>query len=230
MRDEHKWDACFFNQICGYTPQSDTRYSGNNAITAVDANHYYTMHASGNDENITSSDKLTFAATDAAVERAGTLTPALRPIRVNGKDMWVQIVHPYQRTDLRNNTNTGQFLDIQKAAMTGGEITENPIFDGSMGVYNQTVFHADSRVTQGVNSSSGAAITTVRRSIFFGAQACMMAFGRDNGPEKFTWVEQLFDYGNQLGVASGSIFGIKKTIFNSADYADVVLSSYAVSH
>src|SRR5258708_36456997 len=60
--------------------------------------------------------------------------------------------------------------------------------------------------------NGAAAVTNVRRSVFCGAQAAMMAFGRDSGPEKFTWVEELFDYGNQLGVSAGLIFGMKKAV------------------
>ena len=136
----------------------------------------------------------------------------------------------YQVTDMRASTSTGQWLDIQKAAMTGGEISDNPLFDGSLGVYNGVVIHSDVRVTQGVNSSTGAAVTTVRRAVVCGAQAGVIAFGRDNGPSKFTWVEELFDYENQIGVSAGSIFGMKKAVFNSADFGVVTLSTYAVAH
>ena len=75
--------------------------------------------------------------------------------------------------------------------MTGGEIDDNPIFDGALGVYNGCVFHSDYRVPQGCVTTTVAAST--RRAIFVGAQAAMMAYGRDNGPERFTWVEELFD-------------------------------------
>ncbi len=225
-----RFDTCFFNQSGGYSPQSDTRFTGNNAITTVDANHYYTVHASGNDQDITSSDKFVLGAIDGVVERARTISPAIRPAKVGGKEVYSIVIHPYQVTDLRVNTNTGQWLDIQKAAMTGGELTDNPIFDGSLGVYNGVIIHSDNRVTQGVNSSTGAAFTTVRRALFLGAQAVMLAFGRDNGPERYNWVEELFDYENQLGVSAGAIFGMKKTVFNSQDFGQVVLSSYAVSH
>lgn len=112
--------------------------------------------------------------------------------------------------------------------MTGGEIVDNPIFDGSLGVYNGVILHSDTRVTQGV--TSGAAQSNTRRSVFCGAQAGMMAYGRDNGPERFTWVEELFDYENELGVSAGMIWGLKKSVFNSTDYATIVCSSYAAAH
>ena len=132
---------------------------------------------------------------------------------------------------MRTSTATGQWLDIQKAAMTGGLVDKSPIFDGSLGVYNGCILHEDYRVTQGYNTSTGnPAITTVRRAVFCGAQAGMLAFGRDNSVNKFTWVEELFDYENQLGVSAGLVAGLKKTVFNSADFATIVMSSYAVAH
>lgn len=36
-----------------------------------------------------------------------------------------------------------------------------------------------------------------------------------------------FDFGNQLGVAAGLIFGVKKSVFNSADFSTITLSSYS---
>jgi hypothetical protein len=99
-----------------------------------------------------------------------------------------------------------------------------------LGVYNNTILHASSRIPVGVNSVSGADVPNVRRAILCGAQAGVVGFGRENGPTRYTWVEESFDYGNKLGVSAGSIFGLKKSVFNSADYGTIVMSSYAASH
>jgi hypothetical protein len=42
-----------------------------------------------------------------------------------------------------------------------------------------------------------------------------------------TWVEELFDYENELGVSAGMIYGFKKMVFNSADFSTIVMSSYS---
>jgi N4-gp56 family major capsid protein len=131
-------------------------------------------------------------------------------------------------TDLRTNTASGQWLDIQKAAMTGGEVEDNPIFDGSLGVYNGAILHEDVRVTPGAVGL--VSYPNVRRAVMAGAQSATMAFGRDNGPNRYTWVEELFDYENQLGVAAGLIWGLKKTNFNGFDFGTIVTSSYAAAH
>ena len=224
-------DFSFFNQICGNTAQTDTRFTGNNATIAPDANHYSSVNGSTSDDLLTATNLMTLTVMDKAVERAKTLTPAIRPIKVKGREYYVAFLHPYQVTDLRTNTSTGQWLDIQKAAMTGGEVDDNPIFDGSLGVYNGVIIHADYRVTQGVSGPTATlAVTNVRRAVFGGAQACMLGFGREDGPERFTWVEELFDYQNELGVSAGLIFGVKKAVFNSSDFASVIMSSWAVQH
>ncbi len=230
-----------FNQLCGNVgpagappgaliTTSDIRWTGLQATIAPDANHYTNASATTNDSGLGSTNTFNLTMIDKAVERAKTLVPAIRPVIVAGKKFYVCWLHPYQVTDLRTATSVGQWLDIQKAAMTGGLVDENPIFDGSLGVYNGVILHEDYRVTQGYNPTGNTAITTVRRAVFAGAQAGMIAFGRDNSVNKFTWVEELFDYENQLGVSAGVIAGLKKTVFNSADFATIVLSSYAAQH
>ena len=52
-----------------------------------------------------------------------------------------------------------------------------------------------------------------------------MAFGRGHGENRMDWVEELFDYQNQLGVSAGCIGGLKKTRYNSADFATIVVSA-----
>jgi len=233
--DRIDWSG--FNQLCGNlgpsTPSltvSDIRWTGLQATIAPDSNHYTNAQGGVNDTTLTSANVFNLTMIDVAVEKAKTLTPAIRPVGVKGKKYYVTWLHPYQVTDLRTSTATGQWLDIQKAAMTGGLVDENPIFDGSLGVYNGVILHEDYRVTQGYNPTGLAAITTVRRAVFAGAQAGMIGFGRDNAINKFTWVEELFDYENQLGVSAGLIMGLKKTVFNAADFATIVLSSYAAAH
>lgn len=232
-----KIDKSFFNQICGNTAEANyvanggVQNTGLQAPIAPDAAHRKDVVGGTNDTSLTSANTFSLTVIDRAREAARTLTPAIRPTKIDGKDYYVGFLHPYQVTDMRTNTATGQWFDIEKAAMTGGEVEDNPILDGALGIYNGVILHEDYRVTTGCDASTAStAVTTVRRGVLAGAQACMMAYGRDNGAEKYTWVEELFDYENQLGVSAGLIFGMKKTVFNSADFASVVMSSYAASH
>ena len=225
----NRLDTCFFNQLCGNTAVSDTRYTGNQAAIAPDAAHKVYLNGSA-DESATASYVFDITIIDKCVEKARTATVPIRPVMVGGEEKFVMFLHPYQVYNLRTSTTTGQWLDIQKAAMSGGKESGNPIYTGSLGEYNGVILHESTRVTKGVNSSTGVAIDSVRRSVFCGAQAGVMAYGKDAAGGEMNWVEELFDFKNQLGVAAGMIFGIKKAQFNSADFGTIVVPTYAVAH
>jgi N4-gp56 family major capsid protein len=113
-------DTSWLNQICGYTVQTDTRYTGMQATVAPTATTGIILSesASTTENSITTTATFSLSLLDKAVERARTNTPAIRPLMIGGKPMYAVFMHPYQVTDLRTSTSTGQWLDIQKAAMT----------------------------------------------------------------------------------------------------------------
>jgi N4-gp56 family major capsid protein len=221
-------DTWFFNCLAGYTAQTDSRYTGNQSATAPTTNRKLFAGATATDVGQGASDIFDIKLIDKFVERVETVSPTIRPIMIGGEKKYVGFLHPYQVYDLRTSTSTGQWLDIQKAAAAGREDTKNPIYTRALGEYHGVILHEASRVPQGVNA--GAAVTTTRRAIFCGAQAAMMAYGQKDQDGEMTWVEELFDYSNQLGVSAGMIAGMKKTVFNSEDFGVITVSSYAAAH
>jgi N4-gp56 family major capsid protein len=224
------WDYAFFNQIAGNTGASTGAKTGNNATVAPTTSRTQFSDGKTTEAGIAStgaSTQMRLNLIDFAVEKAKTATPFIRPIKINGDNMYVMFLHPFQVTQLRTTTDTGQWLDIQKAAMAGGKISDNPIFTGALGVYNNVILHESFRVP------ASPSFTNVRRAIFCGAQAAVIAFGQDFGSgatgDNFNWVEKSFDYGNQLGVSAGSIYGLKKTIFNSVDFATIVVPTQSIA-
>ncbi len=230
-------DTWFFNQLGGNTAQTDTRYTGLQATIAPDTAHHYqqvgastetvgTTHA--NDTTVgsaSSTNRFQLTAIDKLVTVAKTNSPQIRPIKVGGNEYWVMFLHPDQVYDLRTDNTAGQitWYDAQKAAMQGGRVDNNPIFTGALGVYNNVVLHESTRVPNGANTTT--AVTKTRRAIFCGAQAACMAFGKGYSMGQFNWVEELFDFRNQLGVSSGIIAGLKKLRFNSSDFGSIVLTT-----
>jgi N4-gp56 family major capsid protein len=231
-----RYDTCLFNQLCGFTAQADTRFTGNNAAIAPDSAHIYRPNSRSTDESLTTGDEFGLPIIDRMVARAnqfnlaaGTGTP-IRPMRAQGRKLFVMFVHDDQVYQLRSSAAAGTWIDYQKAAIQGGD-KDNPLFKGGdlVGEYNGVLLHRAPRITNGVNSTTGAAVANTRRAVLCGAQAAMFATGRDTGEgqrDKFSWVEESFDYGNQLGVSAGSIFGLKKTRFSSKDFATFVASTY----
>lgn len=229
----NRLDTWFFNQLGGFTAALDTRYTGNQLALAPDANHQIFAAAVANDQSLTSPNVFTLDMIDRAKETAktlnqqGTPAPLIRPLRIDGEEMYAAFLHPYQATDLRKDS---RWVAIQQALLTGGRIDKNPIFTGALGIYNNTILYEASRVPMGVNSTTNVAVPTVRRAIFCGAQAGIMAYGKNGGDSEMDWNEELFDYGNQLGVEAGMIAGLKKTRFNNQDFGTIVMSSYAAKH
>ncbi|WP_297327127.1 N4-gp56 family major capsid protein [uncultured Bartonella sp.] len=234
----------FFTHVCGYTARemnfegrtiamSPVRY-GFNEPTAPTDKRIIRPNGKTTDESLDDKDGFTLSLIDKAVERAKLANPRLRPVRVEGDNVYVLYLHPTQVTSLRTNTATGQWLDIQKAAYQGSR-AKNPIFDGSLGMYNGVVLREAEHVTEGVNSADAAApVENTRRAVLLGAQAGIIAFGKDRGPTRYKLVEELFDYERELGVAAKTLIGMKKTNFKlknstvgTQDFATIVISTYA---
>jgi len=185
--------------------------------------------ARSNDESLVSTDVFDLKLIDYAVEQAKLANPKIRPVRVNGENKYVMYLHPTQVTDLRTSTSAGQWLDITKAVYNGSK-ANNPIYDGSLGEYNGVILREAEHVVPGVNSSTGAQITTVRRAVLLGAQSAVAAFGMKTAPNKYKMVEELFDYQRELGVSVQTIIGMKKTVFDGKDFGAIVVSTYAAPH
>jgi len=221
-----RFDFGFFNQVCGNTAESRLSYTGLNAAIAPDAAHRYSPNAHTTDQTIAAGDEFSLSFIDNAVELAKLASPVLRPIMVDGEAKYVAVLHTKSVTQLRTNTNAGQWLDIQKAAVTGDGSKNNPIYTGALGEYNGVVLHESTRIPNGVNSSTGVAVSTCYRNVLLGAQAAVIGFGQGQSMDSMDWTEELFDYGNQLGVAAACIFGLKKSQYNSADYGTILMPSY----
>ncbi|UNY40284.1 major capsid protein [Paracoccus phage vB_PmaP_KLEP18-1] len=236
-----RWDLIGALHMTGYTPaNADPGLTGANTILAPSSGRIIRAGGRATDEALTSADVFTLTLLDLAKVQAkksrldagnGNLLMPIRPIRVDGKDYYVAFLHDYQVHDLRQSQ---WWTEIQLAAMQGGDVRDNPIFSGALGVYNGIVLHEWSRLPNGVNSTTGAAVPNTKRAVLAGAQALSVAFGSENSETRFTWVEEMFDYGNQFGVAAGSIFGMKKNRFTPSDrsttgqdFGTIVISTYA---
>ena len=177
-------------------------------------------------------DQIQLADLDFAKEKAKDLSPMIRPTYIDGKEYYVVVLHTYSVTDIRLDVSNSAYTswpDIQMYANKRG--LKNPIFDGSLGVYNGMILFESNRIYE--------PSTNVRRNLFLGAQAGVFAIGnayskleqqRVGKDNLMSWYEESADYGNEVGIAVGSIFGMKSTLFNSDDYGKIVITSYAASH
>lgn len=225
-----RFDRCMANHLTSNTLETRPQYIGNNAITA--STNIFRPNAATDDAttNGDNTAKMSLQFIDTLVERANVASPLIRPIRVNGEKKYLAFLHDYQVTDMRTSTSTGQWLDIEKAALAGGVGSKSPIYTGALGEYNGVILHKWNRLPVGI-STAGAAQTSTRRGAFCGAQAAAVGFGKEFAKgSHFKWIEELFDYERELGVSAQTVWGIKKSVFNAADFAVIPFTTYAVAH
>lgn len=231
-------DTCFFNVLAGNTATSgtgaptSTKYTGFNTALAPSTNRVFrggTGLTTDQAVNADSTATFNLGLVDKCVNRAKTAAPGIRPIKGLGKNVdYVMFIHPNQVLSLRSDTSTGSWQNLQMSRLQGGEGDGNALYDGALGIYNRTLLIEANRIPHGVHSTSAAAQTSTRRAVFCGAQSMAVAFGQRGGKSKFSWEEEMFDYGKELGVSAENIFGMKKSRYNSEDYGTITVTTYAV--
>ncbi len=131
----------------------------------------------------------------------------LKPIKVDGKDYLILLVHPDCLADLENDTT---FAQARREADIRGK--ENPIFSGAYAIWNGVVIHAHENISIGVNAGT----VPYAQNFLLGERALVLGWAKK--PEI---VADTFSYGQETGFASLSMFGVKKPQFNSQDYGSV---------
>lgn len=227
-----RMDTWAANQLTGNASQGDIRYTGMQAAIEPSASQLFACSAVAVNKTLEASlslsitDMLKLSDIDRAIVRAKTQTVPIRPIRVGGGEYYCLFLHPNSVYQLRNATGTTDWATIQQAALQGGQLSDNPIFTGALGMFNNVLLHEWTRIPNVLSAAEGA-VTEYRRAVFCGAQALSFARGAGGASLETSWVEELFDYENQLGVSAGMIGGMKKNVFNSQDFATIVMSCYA---
>lgn len=209
----------------------DTSYTGfaGNAIQAPDTDHLIYGGDATAKNNVSDNDKMTRAVIERAINKAEMMqarnpaTANMVPVSNGSEDQYVCVMSPDSAYDLRVSDTSG-WLDIQKAA-AAAEGRNNPIFLGGLGMIGNTILHKHRSVIRFNDYGSGANLNA-SRALFMGRQAGVVAYGTSGGL-RYSWEEELKDYGNEPTVASGFIGGIKKTRFNGKDFGVLSIDVYA---
>ncbi len=248
-------DASVFNQLAGvdstsitvdnavYTGADRTFVQGLNTINAPTTNRIIRAAGAANDESLTSSDTMTLDLIDAAVEQLLRTYPYAGALDNDEFDLYISYE---QMTDLKRDTSGKiQWYTNYLSAMEGGQIDDNKIMVGSMygmqpvGKYANVNIIPAFRVATGVNSSTNAAITTVRRAVLCGRNALAFAsrfsgaledIRETEGNVPFKYSTQLKDYDYIKGIEARMIYGVKKIQFDNEDFGSSVISTFAAAH
>ena len=161
--------------------------------------------AAGTQSSITANDKLTTTIISRAKRKAMMHAPKVQPIKVDGMDKYIMLVHPWAARDLKDDP---KWLAAQQNANVRG--SKNPIFTGVLGEYDGVILYEYERVQTG---NTGAASANVCQNLLLGKQAACFAVAR---PAKH--IEQTDDYGNIAGNGIAFYGAVEKTKFNGLDY------------
>lgn len=165
----------------------------------------------------------------STITLAGAAVSPIRPVKVDGKDMFLMFISPWQAKDLRLET---AWILAQKDANVRG--STNPLFSGALGVWDGVIIHECDLIHIRYGTTGGTEKTTyftsgttscmsstyVARALFCGAQASLLAFG-----QKPTWKEKMHDYGAKWGISTRTIYGAKKAVFNSKDFGVIIVDT-----
>lgn len=193
----------------------------NNAIVVPDADHIiYAGNATGK-ADVGTDDVLTLTDIERLVAKADTLDPVFQPFSHNGEKKFVIVMHTFQAFGLRTATSENDWLAIHKATDRGSGAL---MYKDALGEYADVILHKHRSVIR--FSDYGAGTVPAARALFMGAQAGLIAYGQNNSQSRYTWNEEADDRGNALAITAGTIFGVKRTIFNSKSYGVIACDSY----
>ena len=196
-----------------------TGYAGN-TFTAPDSQHQLYAGSATSKGSLTAADKMSLTVVDKALTKAKTMggrgqnVPKIRPLRFNGEDRFILLMSEFDAYNLRTNSSTGQWLDIQKAA-AAAEGRNNPIFKGALGMYNGVIMHSHDVVVR-FNDYGASANIAASRSLFMGRQALVRAHGSAGNGLRYDWHEEQVDHGNEIEISTSTIRGSKKNRFEIA--------------
>lgn len=191
---------------------------------------------------------------DMVAMAQGNLAVPIKPVIINGLEIaGVTFLDHLQVKDLKKNFSQGEWGDLMRAALQGGQVQGNPIFTGALGIFDNVVLHQDTYLPWGDGLTSNTnqvknpqtkqlvpapnslysysyATANIGRFVFLGAQGIALAVGMADGtpdnPLRVKWVEEPLDGNNQLRIINGMIFGLVKTQFSGSDYGIITGSTF----
>ena len=219
------FDAMLMHYLTGVIGNSPERVSGimgsggfaGNALETPDAAHL--IDGSGS--------TFTLGLLDRAVAAAKVNNPRIRPIMIDGQPKYCASLHPWTVLQMKAATGTTQWNLIHQNASERS--SKNPIYTGALGEYNGVVLHESEYMPVTNTGTLGDSNGTIH-NVLLGAQAGVFAMGNAwdkmdragaGGGTYFRYDEERKDYNNEKGVAGASIFGMKKTRFNSTDFGTI---------
>lgn len=212
-----KIDALIFSALFGTGSHWFHRIHGSSGLFGIDtAVDDAATAAGGTNAVLTPSfiQQLKVWAETGGLSSGSRIRVPLRPIKIEGKNHYVLLVHPDSLYQLKQDTTF--WIPAMKDAMERGK--DNPIISGAEAIYDGVVIRSHESVPYYTGS------TTISKFALLGQQALIWAWGR-----RPIVVQEDKDYKRQKGYSIQMISGVAKSVYNSLDYGSMVGVVYNVS-
>lgn len=167
--------------------------------------------------DIEAGDYMTLSLISKCVTYGKKANPLIVGPNVKGKPMnGVIVLSPDQAFDL--SERDAAWAQAQREAQKRGD--DNPMFTGALGIHKNVPIHEHPRVAIATTWGSGNNLPGAT-ALFMGMQTGCIAYSK-----RKIWEEKTFDYNNKVGFCIGSIYGVSKSVYNSADTGVVGVRTY----
>jgi len=199
----------------------------NNALTAPSTILYGKTSgvAATGKADLEATDKMSLTLLDELVALAETSDPMIQPMLIDGERKFVLLMHTFDAFNLRAGVSENDWLMIHKATDRGAK---SLIYKNSLGEFADVIMHKHRGIIRYDDYGVGTDVEA-SRSLFMGSQAAMIAYGQNSSPQRYTWNEEKDDRGNALALTAGTIFGVKKTTYNSKDFGVIAVDCACTS-
>jgi N4-gp56 family major capsid protein len=191
----------------------------NNVLQAPDADHLIYAGDATSSADLDATDTLKLIDIERLVAIAKTQDPMIQPLRYQGQSKFIMLMHVFQAFALRTSTTTNDWLDITKATQRGKKAL---MYKDALGEYAGVILHNHRNVVTFDNYGAAADVNAAR-ALFLGSQAGMIAYGKNSSKNRYSWNEEKDDRGNALAITAGTIFGVKKSRYDSKDFGVISL-------
>jgi N4-gp56 family major capsid protein len=206
----------------------------NNSLTTPDSSHIVYGGVATAKADLTATDTMSTLPIDKAVAYAKAMggggpvyseVPQIQPTNIDGEEVFLCVMSTYQAFNLRRNSTSMDWADIQKAmAMSTGK--SNEFIKGGLGMWNKVVLQEHPSVVTFSDYGSGTNLNAAR-ALFCGSQAGVIAQGQPGNDMSFKWVEVERDGGDKLEIFTSTKWGFVKTTFNGYDFGVIAIDTYA---
>lgn len=199
-----------------------TGWAGN-ALVDVDATHQTYGGDATAKANLDSTDTAVITDLVRLKDKAMTLTHKIPPLRLQGKDYHIVLMHPNVWRDIRV-ANTGQtFYDVEKALLQGGaDPATSALIGASRAIRDACIIIVCEQCAIYTDYGAGSNVRA-SRVLFCGPQAAVWARGRKTQKEEWAFAKKTFEYGKETGICATTIGGCKAVVFASQRHSMIAM-------